>query len=110
MGRHKGVLIGPPIPFDPEVDKLVQEVKAEMMLDGTRYVETGTKYKIYSKNGKVIKPEFGFILSSMCKSEPEKEVLDDGIQFRGVPGKQSALPEIIKGKGFSFKYFSGGTE
>jgi len=86
--------------FDPETEKLVQEVKTEMERDGSRYTPptNDKRYKHYSRHGKKIKPEFGMLLSKMInKPEPERN-LDPGIQFRGTPRKRENTdrPMLIK--------------
>lgn len=70
---------------NPEIEMLVQEVKAEMIDEGLIYTPPAgdKRYKKYSRYGEKIKPEFGNLLSSMCKPEPEP--LHQGIQFRGTP-------------------------
>ena len=76
---------------DPEIEKLVQEVKAEMEKDGSRYVKPSydQRYKAYPQNGKKIKPPFGMLLSKMMVNKPEPERnLGPGIQFRGTPRKR----------------------
>jgi hypothetical protein len=71
---------------DPETERLVQEVKAEMINEGLIYTPPAgdKRYKKHSRYGEKIKPEFGNLLSSMCKPES----LPDGIQFRGTPGRK----------------------
>lgn len=71
-----------------DIERLVQEVKAEMIREGKRYKDHDTylKYKTYPKHGKKIKPEFPGLLSSMIK--PDQKKLRDGVQFRGTPGRK----------------------
>jgi hypothetical protein len=88
----------------PEIGVLVLQVKAEMIREGSRYVEPENKYPNYPRTGKVIKPEFGNLISSLCKKEEKPR---PGIQFRGTPGKQTELPELIKGTRQRFLYFGG---
>jgi len=77
--------------FDPETEKLVQEVKTEMERDGSRYTPptNDKRYKHYSRHGKKIKPEFGMLLSKMINNKPETVSLPKGIQFRGTPRRKS---------------------
>ena len=87
--------------FDPETEKLVQEVKTEMERDGSRYTPptNDKRYKHYSRHGKKIKPEFGMLLSKMMNHKPKPEpVLSPGIQFRGTPSKRENTdrPMLIK--------------
>jgi len=90
--------VGVIIPFDPELEKLVQEVKSEMIRDGLRY-----QGNIIGRPRVLDKPR-------RVKVEKKKPYVKPDwwpIQFRGTPGKKSKLPEIIKGRRVSFKYFGG---
>lgn len=82
----------------PEIERLVQEAKAEMIREGTRYKENDKYFKYNMtprRKGVKIKPE------------TKEDKLPDGIQFRGTPGKKTKMPELIKGNKSQFLYFGG---
>ena len=88
--------------FDPELEKLVQEVKQEMIREGRRYVGRPRymRYKKYSTHGKKIKPEFPGVINGLCPDKPKvdrsrskwKPPEKNPIQFRGTPGRKKYEP------------------